>query len=129
VIVLDSGALIDLLRDAPGIAELRFEVAGQELNAPALLDVELVSAVRRLAATGQMSEPRALDLLTDFDDLSIRRWPFVDVFRRRAFQIRHTVSAYDAAYVALAEALDCPLVTRDRRLARSGGHAARIVVL
>ncbi len=66
--------------------------------------------------------------MTDFDDLEVRRWPSGDSLRRRAFQLRDDVSAYDAAYVALAEALDCPLVTRDIRLARSSGYLVRIEV-
>ena len=57
-----------------------------------------------------------------------QRWPSADALRRRAFQLRDNVSAYDAAYVALAEALDCTLVTRDGRLARSSGHYAHIEV-
>jgi predicted nucleic acid-binding protein len=67
-------------------------------------------------------------LLTDFEDLPVQRWPFGDGLRRRAFQLRDNVPAYDAAYVALAEALECPLLTRDSRLARSSGHAAHIEV-
>lgn len=80
-------------------------------HAPALLDYEIVSALRSLTLAGQVSTARAEDAL-----------------RRRAFQLRDSVSAYDAAYVALAEALGCPLLTRDARLARSGGHGARIEV-
>ncbi|MHB8246969.1 MAG: type II toxin-antitoxin system VapC family toxin [Acidimicrobiales bacterium] len=57
---------------------------------------------------------------------SVQRWPSADGLRRRAFQLRVSVSSYDAAYTALAEALDCPLVTRDKRLSRSTGHGARI---
>jgi predicted nucleic acid-binding protein len=67
--------------------------------------------------------------LLDFDDLTIERWAYSDSLRRRAFQLRHNVSAYDAAYIALAEALDCPMLTRDGRLLRSAGHHARIEVL
>ncbi|WP_425402289.1 type II toxin-antitoxin system VapC family toxin [Glaciibacter superstes] len=66
--------------------------------------------------------------MTDFEDLPIRRWPSADALRRRVFQLRDNISAYDAAYVALAEALGCPLLTRDSRLAKSSGHSARIDV-
>lgn len=88
----------------------------------------MVSAVRGLTLGNCLSATRASDLLTDFDDLTIRRWPAADTLRRRAFQLRDSITAYDAAYVALAEALDCPLVTRDARLGRSTGHDARIEV-
>lgn len=68
------------------------------------------------------------DALTDFEDLPIHRWPASDAMRRRAYGLRDNVSAYDAAYIALAETLACPLVTRDAALARSPGHGARIEV-
>ena len=68
-------------------------------------------------------------LLSDFDDLPIHRWPSAGGLRLRAFDLRDTLSAYDAAYVALAEALDCPLLTRDARLGRAFGHDAQVLVL
>jgi len=77
---------------------------------------------------GELTVTRAADALTDFDDLDIRRWPAGDGLRRRAFQLRDNLSAYDAAYVALAEALGCPLLTRDIRLSRSTGHDVVIEV-
>ncbi len=128
MIVVDGSAVVDALAVATGTEDLRAHLADEELNAPYLLDYEVVSVVRRLTLTGAMSEGRARDLLTDFDDLPIRRWPSVGALRLRAFQLRHTVSAYNAAYVVLAEALDCALLTRDVRLARSTGHGVRIDV-
>jgi predicted nucleic acid-binding protein len=126
VIVVDSAALVDALTAVEGSEELRASLAREELHAPTLIDFEIVSALRGLTLGGQLSAERAEDLLTDFDDLRIERWPAEDALRRRAFQLRHNLSAYDAAYVVLAEALDCVLVTRDVRLARSRGHSARI---
>ena len=128
MIVVDSAALVDALTAVEGSGKLRADLAQDELHAPTLLDFEVVSAVRGLTLGGDLSAERAGDLLTDFDDLRIERWPAEDALRRRAFQLRHNLSAYDAAYVALAEALDCPLVTRDARLARSRGHSAQIEV-
>lgn len=128
MIVVDSAALVDALTAVDGTDDLRAYLAVEDLHAPTLVDFELVSALRGLTLAGNLSEVRAQDLLTDFDDLSIQRWPSADVLRRRAFQLRDNISAYDAAYVALAEALDCPLLTRDARLARSSGHSARIEV-
>lgn len=109
--------------------ELRTAIAGEELHAPTFLDHELVSAVRGRALGGIVTSNRARDLLTDFDDLPLQRWPAQDALRRRAFALRDDVSAYDTAYMALAESLDCPLLTRDTRLARANGHSARVLVL
>ncbi|MGH3520777.1 MAG: type II toxin-antitoxin system VapC family toxin [Haloechinothrix sp.] len=125
---MDSAAVVDVLTTVAGTDKLRARLAAEELHAPSLLDFEIVSALRGLALAGHLSAARAGDALTDFDDLRIQRWPSADALRRRAFQLRNNVSSYDAAYVALAEALDCPLLTRDARLARSSGHAAQIEV-
>lgn len=128
MIVADCSALVDALSAVAGTDALRAELTAEELHAPSLVDYEIVSAVRGLTLGGRISATRAHDLLTDFDDLPIRRWESGDALRRRAFQLRDIISAYDAAYVALAESLDCLLLTRDARLARSTGHGARIVV-
>ncbi|HZI97421.1 MAG TPA: type II toxin-antitoxin system VapC family toxin [Actinomycetales bacterium] len=129
MIVVDTAAVIDALRVTADSDRLRDRLSAEELHAPNLLDYEVMSAVRGLVLGGHLSAPGADDVLTDFDDLEIRRWPSTDGLRRRSLQLRDNVSAYDAAYVALAEALACPLVTRDRRLARTTGHDARVEVL
>lgn len=129
MIVLDCAALVDALAAIEGSHRLRAMMADEELHAPALLDFEIVSALRRMTRLNRMSIARAEDLLDDFDDLPIHRWRADDALRMRAFSLRDNLSAYDAAYVALAEALDCRLVTRDQRLARTVGHSAEIVVL
>ncbi|MFC6704729.1 type II toxin-antitoxin system VapC family toxin [Flexivirga alba] len=125
---MDSAAVVDALTAVAGSDALRARLATDELHAPSLIDFEVVSALRGLTLGGHLSVTRAEDLLTDFDDLPVQRWPFAHALRRRAFHLRNNVSADDAAYVALAEALDCPLVTRDGRLARSSGHRAQIEV-
>lgn len=129
MIVVDCAAVVDALTAVDGTDDLRAFMAREELSAPTLLDFEVVSALRGLTLRGHLTAARAEDALTDFDDLEVRRWPSGDGLRRRAFQLRDNVSAYDAAYVSLAEALDCLLLTRDARLARSGGHLIRIEVL
>lgn len=128
MIVLDAAAVVDALTAPDDTDHLRARLAGEDLHAPTLLDCEVVSALRGLTLSGQLSQSRAGDVLTDFDDLPIARWPCASALRRRAFQLRHNVSGYDAAYVALAEALRCPLITRDARLARSSGHDVKIEV-
>lgn len=128
MIVVDSAAVIDALTAVPGTGELRAYLREEELHAPALLDFEVVSVLRGLTLGGDLNRPRTTDLLTDFEALPVCRWQSADPLRRRAFALRHNVSAYDAAYVVLAESLECPLLTRDTRLARSSGHDARIEV-
>lgn len=128
MIVVDCAAVVDALTAIRETDELRAFMASEQLNAPSLLDFEIVSALRGLTLRGQVAAPRAEDALTDFDDLDIRRWPSADPLRRRAFQLRDNMSAYDAAYVTLAEALDCPLLTRDARLAKASGHLIRVDV-
>jgi len=128
LIVVDSAVVVDALTAADGVDDLHAYLAAEELHAPTLLDYEVLSALRGLTLGAHLSTARAQDVLTDFEDLSIQRWPSVDSLRRRAFQLRDNLSAYDAAYVALAEALECSLLTRDARLARSGGHMAGIEV-
>ena len=128
MIVVDCAAVVDTLTLVDGSEELRATLAANQLNAPALLDVEFVAALRGLTLRGSLAVDRALDALSDFDDLPIRRWASGVALRRRAFQLRDNVSAYDAAYVVLAEALDCPLVTRDLRLARACAHLVEVVV-
>lgn len=126
MIVVDAAAVADSLTFVAGSVDLRAHLASEELHAPALLDFEFVSALRGLVLGGRLSVSRAEDALSDFDDLTIQRSPSSDTLRRRAFGLRDNLSAYDASYVALAEALECPLLTRDARLARSGGHTAQI---
>jgi predicted nucleic acid-binding protein len=127
--VVDCTAIVDALIVADDTEDLRALLGTEALNAPTLLDHEVVSALRGLTLRGDLSATRAEDALTDYGDLPIRRWPSAGALRRRAFQLRADVSAYDAAYLVLAEALECPLLTRDRRLARSSGHDVPIVVL
>lgn len=129
MIVVDAAVVVDILLALPGTEEAAALMKQHALHAPALLDAEVVSVARGLTLGRHISAARADDLLTDYEDLPIEKWPFSDVLRRRAFELRDNVSAYDAAYVALAEGLACPLVTRDVRLARSVGHDVEIQVL
>lgn len=118
--------MVDALGVADDTDELRARLAGEDLHAPALIDFEVVSVLRGLIRGRRLSATRASDLLTDFDDLLLRRWPLADPLRRRALSWRDNLSAYDASYVALAEAIGCPLLTRDVRLARSSGTGVAI---
>lgn len=129
MIVADCAAVVDALTGLPGTDDLRTTLAEEDVHAPTLVDYEVVSALRGLVQRGHLSVTRAYDALADFDALSIQRWPSAAPLRHRALSLRANLNAYDAAYVALAEALRCPLVTRDSRLAHSPGHDADIRVV
>lgn len=128
MIVVDCAAVVDALTAVEGSEELRAALADEDLHAPSLLDFEVVSALRGMTLRHHITPARARDALTDFDALPIERWPSAAPLRLRAFSLRDNVSAYDAAYVVLAEALQCPVLTRDTRLARSSGHDVEIRV-
>ena len=128
MIVTDCSVVVDALVSTQ-MDSIGEHLNDERLSAPALIDFEVVSAVRGLALGGHISEHRARDLLHDFDQLPITRWDSADDLRIRAFELRHTISAYDAAYVVLAESLGCPLITRDRRLAKAADQLVEVVVL
>lgn len=95
------------------------------LHAPHLLDVEVAQALRRLVQLGEIAPARAQQALDDHAALGIDRHSHEDLLPR-VWQLRESISAYDAAYVALAEALEAPLLTCDAKLARSHGHRAKV---
>ncbi len=127
MIVVDASAVLEaLLRTAAASAVEDWLFApGQTLHAPHLLDVEVAQVIRRYAAKGDIDGARGRLALGDLADLTLRRYPH-DFLLPRIWDLRNNLTAYDAAYIALAEALDAPLLTRDRRLAAAAGHHARI---
>ena len=130
MIVIDASVLANLVGDdgVPGqIARARLAAAG-EASAPDLVDVETVSVLRRRWMNGTLSDDRFRDAIDDLLALPITRFP-VGPLMRRAFELRANVTAYDACYVALAELLDCALVTADARLAGAPTIACATEVL
>jgi predicted nucleic acid-binding protein len=126
VIVLDASAVVELLLGTTRAALIDARIRrGVSLHAPAVLDLEVTHAIRRLCAIHQTSEDRGARAITDLGALAVRRYPHTPLLER-IWQLRANLTAYDAAYIALAEALRAPLVTRDRRLAQTRGHRARI---
>ena len=127
MIVVDASALIEALLRTPAAqaVEGRLFEPGQTLHAPHLLDVEVAQVVRRYAAIGEIDEARGRAALADLADFPLHRYPH-DFLLPRIWDLRNNLTAYDAVYVALAEALDAPLLTRDQRLAAAPGHHARI---
>ena len=127
MIVVDASAVLETLLRAPNAetVEKRLFDPSQTLHAPHLLDVEVAQVLRRYAGNGEIDDERGRAALADLADFPLRRYPH-DFLLPRVWDLRKNLTAYDAVYVALAEALDAPLLTCDRRLATAPGHQARI---
>jgi predicted nucleic acid-binding protein len=127
MIVIDASAVLEALLHMPAATavEARLFAPSETLHAPHLLDVEVAQVLRRFAARGEIAPERGRSALADLADFPLQRYPH-DLLLPRIWELRDVVTAYDAAYVALAEALDAPLLTRDRRLAAASGHRARV---
>ena len=130
MIVVDASALLEFLLQTPlgAKVEARLFRDEEEFHSPHLVDVELTQGLRRLVRVGEVSPDRAADAIADLADLDLHRHPHLDLLSR-AWKLRENVTAYDAMYVALAEALDAPIVTCDTPLAKAPGHRAQIEVI
>ena len=130
MIVIDASAVLELLlRTEKGKkVEARAFAPDERLHAPHLLDVEITQALRRLNQLKEITAIRAKEALGDHAALFIERSPHNDMLPR-IWELRESVTAYDATYVTLAEALDAPLLTCDGKLARSHGHRAKIELI
>jgi predicted nucleic acid-binding protein len=130
VIVVDASALLEVLlntRDADRVSDRLF-ASGETLHVPHLIDLEVAQVLRRYAASGVLTADRGAQALQDLTDFPLIRYPH-DPLLPRIWELRHNLTAYDAAYVALAEALGAPLVTRDAALAGARGHSATVELL
>jgi predicted nucleic acid-binding protein len=127
LIVVDASALLELLlrTEAAPKVEKRLFSAGQTLHVPHLIDLEIAQVVRRYCTLGDFSVKRGNEVLQDLIALPLNRYPH-DIFLPRIWELRNSVTAYDAVYIALAEVLPAPLLTRDARLASAHGHRATI---
>ncbi len=130
MIVVDASVLLELLLRTPyaETAEKQLFAPRETLHAPHLLDLEITQVLRRYAMTSAVPPERGALALADLADFPLRRYPH-DFLLPRVWDLRASLTAYDAAYVALAEALDARLLTRDGRIARAWGHHARIELL
>ncbi len=127
MIVVDASALVEVLlrTKAAKAIEARLFASDATLHAPHLLDIEVAQVIRRYAASGTITAGHGRAALDVLCGLPLRRYAHDD-FIHRIWALRHNLTAYDAAYVALAEALDAVLLTRDTRLAAASGHQARV---
>ncbi|RFU21574.1 type II toxin-antitoxin system VapC family toxin [Geodermatophilus marinus] len=129
MIVVDASVLVTALADDGADGDLaRARLRGETLAAPELLDLEVLSVLRRQQRGGHLPLRRAEQALTDLTDLPVRRAPHRALLGR-CWELRENLSSYDAAYVALAEALAVALVTADARLARAPGTRCRVEVV
>ena len=130
MIVLDASVALELILTTPDGARAASRLRELEapMHAPHLIDIEVLHVLRRIEGAGRITSPRARAALGDFGDLAIRRHEHA-FLRERIWRLRKNLTAYDAAYVALAEALDAPLITLDARLARSKGHRANVELI
>jgi len=133
MLVVDASAVAELLLGRPAAAAVAQQLTDHnyDLHAPHLIDVEVLSALRRVVAAGVATAPRGDAAVADFLDLPVERHPH-DVLVPRVWELRENFSSYDAAYVALAESLadePSPLLTADARLARAAREHTEIAVL
>jgi predicted nucleic acid-binding protein len=129
LIVLDASAAIEMLLAKPraALVEQRVFGSGETLHAPQLLEVEVVQVIRRHLLAKLMDRPRAQQAFDDFVALKYKSYEH-EVLLKRIWSLRDNFSAYDAAYIALAEAIGATLVTCDGKL-NTRGHSARVEVI
>jgi predicted nucleic acid-binding protein len=130
MIVTDASIIVDLFLNAPDTNRIwsRLFDAGETLHAPALLDVEVAHALRRHTLRNEISAHRGRRSIATLRRFPITRYDH-DVLLNRIWDLRENLSAYDAAYVALAEGLGAVLLTRDSRVAQARGHTAKIELI
>lgn len=126
--VCDASALVAVPLDSgPDGSWVADRLAAVELAAPALLPFETANIIRRHELAGLISSDQAAQAHRDLTDIPIDLFPY-DTLAQRVWELRFNLTAYDAAYVALAEILDVPMLTQDRRLCTAPGSSCRVEV-
>lgn len=127
--VVDASVVLEILLRLPRAGAAEDRLAGaRSLHAPGLLDLEVTQVIRRHWLAGLVAADRGERAVARLADLLIRRYPHSPLLRR-IWALRNNLTAYDGAYVALAESLDAPLLTFDRRLAAGTWHRAKVELL
>jgi predicted nucleic acid-binding protein len=125
VIVVDASVVVGALLDS---GPARAWLTDDQVHAPALIDLEVADALRKRVRLGQLSASNGWRFLETYRWMAVTRH-YVFAMFDRIWELRDNLTAYDAAYVALAEAIDCPLVTGDARLSRAPGLRCAVTVL
>ena len=122
--------MIDFLLRNTGAEQIaaRIFAIRETLHAPHLLDLEVAQALRRHCSAGATTLDRAREALEDFQNLPVTRYRH-NLLLHRIWELRHNATAYDAAYLALAEALGAEFLTRDAALATVGWHRAKVTLI
>ncbi|HET7206226.1 MAG TPA: type II toxin-antitoxin system VapC family toxin [Terriglobales bacterium] len=130
MIVLDASAAIEWLFQSPAGIKIdgRIFSTSETLHAPHLLEVEVAQVLRRYVRDKTITAHRGQEALEDLSDMPLRRYPH-DFLIPRVWELRATLTAYDAVYVALAEVLGAPLLTCDRKIASASGHYANVEIV
>ena len=130
MIVLDASVVVDLLLNSPMAEAIRSRVfdAHETLHAPAILDLEVAQTLRRFAARREISRERGRSVLGILQRLPVTRYPH-ELLLRRIWELRENLTAYDAAYIALAEGLNATFLTRDSHLASAPMHRANVELI
>ncbi|MGA2038024.1 MAG: type II toxin-antitoxin system VapC family toxin [Bryobacteraceae bacterium] len=127
MIVLDASVVVELLTNGALADSIRSDLSGRDESfiVPHLIDVEVMSAIRRLVAGRRLGENRSHQFLAGLAALPAERYPHTPLIGR-IWELRHNFTAYDATYIALAEAMNAVLYTSDEKLCK--GHRARVVL-
>ena len=130
MIVADASAVIEILLNTARGKTCRDRLfrQGEIICAPYLIDVEVAQVLRRYAALSDISSERGMEAIEDFRAFPITRYPH-EPFLSRIWELRHNLTAYDAAYISLAETIGAPMVTCDGRLARTYSYEAKVELI
>jgi predicted nucleic acid-binding protein len=130
MIVVDASAVIDMLLQSEKGKKVAARILDPDetLHVPHLIEIEVTQVLRRFMLSGELTEARGRDALSDLTDLPFIRYSHTE-FLQRVWDMRSSLSAYDAVYVALAEVLEAPLVTTDGKLSRAHGHDVQIELI